>query len=179
MHAVEFIELLEQETAIALQPLALVNHKHLPSRLLLEDDSKVLGIGDCFVRCDEYVELRSCMSFSGLGMKQFELLDDVAGLLLAVEGHHSQLGSPSLEFTYPVRNGRVWDDDQGRERFELLSDSTEEGRHLDGLAQTHVVSQDARLVVPPIVAQPVEAIHLYRDQPPFRDCINLCLPGTA
>lgn len=161
MHTVKFVELLEQETTVALEPLPFIDNERLPARLFLEDDPEVLGIDDRLVSCDKNMELGGRMTLSGLGMEQFELLDDIAGLLFTVERNHSQLRSPSLELADPVRDGRVGNDNQRRERLELLRDGTEESGHLDGLAETHIVSQDAGLMIPPIVAQPVESIHLY------------------
>jgi hypothetical protein len=113
-------------------------------------------------------------------MKQLELLDDITSLLFTIERDNPQLRSPSFELSHPIRDGGIGNDDQNWESLELLRDGTEKGGHLHRFAEAHVVRQDAGLMVPPIVAQPIESVNLSDVWwPPQRQRTRLDVPGTA
>ena len=110
-------------------------------------------------------------------MPELEILDDVARPRITIERADSKLGCPALELPHPVRDRRVWDHDQRRERPVLYDhakksydlyrfalyrrnseDKDEEKKnHTD---QTHLICENTVLKTPPIATKPVHAGYL-------------------
>ena len=65
-------------------------------------------------------------------MEQFEVLNDVAGGLLAVERNYSKVRSPSFKFSHPVRDSGIWDNYKSRESIPICSNVSQESHDLYG-----------------------------------------------
>ena len=86
-------------------------------------------IGDRLICCDEDMILCITGTLCG-GVKEFISFDDITSFRLSVEGDNAQPWCPALEFTYPVGNGRIWNDDKSRELFEGRNNVPDEGDNL-------------------------------------------------
>ena len=71
---------------------------------------------------------------------------------------------PTFKLALPVLNGgERCDDEEGTARVDL-GDVRQQQHSLHGLAQSHLVRQDAAAAIVPVEEQPVDAIHLPRAQ---------------
>jgi hypothetical protein len=61
---------------------------------------------------------------------QFELLDHVACFGFAIERHYAKIWCPTLEFSYPIRNGRIRNDNKSRESVKFRDKVTQESSNL-------------------------------------------------
>lgn len=119
---------------------------------------------------------------SGAG-KQLVLLDSTTRCCVAKERHDFQAGwSPCCELTAPIRDGAVGHDNEERLTILLFEQQRQEGDDLNRsactavnqlyrpnpsfrllgylLAKAHFVRQDAALLDPPFVVEPVDTQQL-------------------
>ena len=114
-----------------LTPLAFIDHEHLPSRRLLEHRGEILT-GDRFICRHEHMVFSTGCTPDRIPVVQFILLDNITSSRLSVEWTDSEVGSPPLELTDPVRNGGIRNHDQRWPGFSKFHDGTNESDHLDG-----------------------------------------------
>ena len=95
----------------------------------------------------------------GVSVVHFILLDHGATLVGAVVHDHIQL-RPRLKLTLPVGDGGEGHDDEEGTSHAIAHHLLDEGERLDGLAKTHLVSQDAALAVAVGEGEPVETLEL-------------------
>ena len=114
-----------------LTPLAFIDHEHLPSGRLLEYRGEILTSNRFVCRHEHMVFSTSCTP-DRIPVVQFILLDNITSSRLSVEWTDSEVGSPPLELTDPVRNGGIRNHDQRWPGFSKFHDGTNESNHLDG-----------------------------------------------
>lgn len=74
-------------------------------------------------------------------MEQFEVLNDVAGGLLAVERNYSKVRSPSFKFSHPVCDSGIWDNYKSRESIPIRGNISQESHDLYRLSLHNKICQ--------------------------------------
>lgn len=125
------IELLEEQTVVILHykeksatilvdspkrltSLSFINDQHLPSGWSLEDWCPFALIQERFIGSHENVKLEFCLSAHRRVVEYFIFANDISGCCFTVIGNGTDIRSPYLEFTHPVQDGRVGDNNKMR-----------------------------------------------------------------
>ena len=124
------------------------------------------------------MELCICAILWGGLVEEFKLLNDVSGILFAIERNSPQPRRPSFKFSHPVGDCGIWHNNKNRKSIPFFGYIPQECSYLNCFAlesnlvlakfckksryanQTHVIRKDTMLVIPPVITQPIEAINL-------------------
>ena len=154
MNNIQFPELSEKQAAITFDygvvssafskvrvrmdhtSLSLIYDQSFPTRSMLKNVRRVPRGCDSLVRRDQDMILRSRSLLRNSRMIQLVLFDDLPRLRIAVERYYTEIGSPAFKLSDPVRDRRVWYDDQDRtcgvSFREALDDLSNECNNLNG-----------------------------------------------
>jgi hypothetical protein len=116
-----------------------INSKHcnstrLPSRLIFEHGGKFFGVHEGFVCGDKHVEFGIGEPLLFFTVAELEVNDHISSFGLAIERNDPEIGRPSFEFSDPVCDRRVGDNNKGRGSFEILNNFANERCDLNSLA---------------------------------------------